>query len=202
MNAEEASGGRGGGAGGPGGSLPQVLNVETAESNPPPPQLTAPAAASSSNARPKRVKQQQPGADENPSEPKRRTGGTSRRWRPFPEALEYVHSLGIKSTKDWEIWRKSSARPGDIPSNPYRSYQAQGWLSWTHWLGNEPGSRRPPKTKPQWRQFVSALKFAHSLQLTSQHAWKKRAGEKPPNWPSDIPAEPDQVYAKCGWVSW
>ena len=46
-----------------------------------------------------------------------------------------MHTLGLKSVKEWEAWRKSGARPHDIPSTPQTTYASSGWTSYGDFLG-------------------------------------------------------------------
>ena len=55
-------------------------------------------------------------------------------WRSYDEAITFVHAQGIKSQSQWEAWRKTDARPADIPTNPERVYKG---MSWGHWLGTQ-----------------------------------------------------------------
>lgn len=113
---------------------------------------------------------------------------------PFEEALDFVHSLKIKSLKDWERYCKSGRKPSDIPASPDRIYKNE-WTGWNDWLESSGAS---PKAK--WRSFDKARKFIHSLHLKNQHEWYKysRSGKKP----SDIPVTPFKVYKDFGWISW
>jgi hypothetical protein len=56
-------------------------------------------------------------------------------WRSFEDARNYVHSLGLKSNKEWIKWCKSGSRPDDIPFNPSMIYKGKGWISMDDWLG-------------------------------------------------------------------
>ena len=44
---------------------------------------------------------------------KRSRGGSRIARKPFAEAREFARSLGLRSTKEWEKWSKSGARPDD-----------------------------------------------------------------------------------------
>ena len=60
--------------------------------------------------------------------------------RPFPEARKFVHSLGLKTQKDWQLYVTGGMPhlprlPADIPSSAARKY-AENWISWSDWLGN------------------------------------------------------------------
>ena len=54
--------------------------------------------------------------------------------RPFTEARAFVHSLGLKNENEWREYRKSSAKPRDIPSHPDTAYKVQ-WKGMGDWLG-------------------------------------------------------------------
>jgi hypothetical protein len=64
--------------------------------------------------------------------------------RPFEEAREFVRSLGLESYQEWLEWRSSGKRPGDIPTNPNRTYAGKGWKGWSDFLGNM--QKKRPKT--------------------------------------------------------
>ena len=44
-------------------------------------------------------------------------------YRPFHEAREYVHKLGLKGRSEWEQYCKSGNKPDNIPSNPQKKYR-------------------------------------------------------------------------------
>ena len=77
------------------------------------------------------------------------------RKRSFTDARDYARSLGFKSYKEWQEWRKSGERPPDIPSDPDRVYKEEGWLSWGDFLGFRPGHiavRRGKAPAPKQRR--------------------------------------------------
>ena len=43
-------------------------------------------------------------------------------FRTFEDARAHVRTLGLKSTKEWEAWKSSGARPHDIPAGPEMTY--------------------------------------------------------------------------------
>jgi formylglycine-generating enzyme required for sulfatase activity len=49
---------------------------------------------------------------------KRKENPPLRVHRSFEEAREFVRSLGLKSTQEWQDYCKSGNKPDDIPSNP------------------------------------------------------------------------------------
>jgi superfamily II DNA or RNA helicase len=109
-------------------------------------------------------------------------------WRPFEEAREFVHSLGLKSQLEWNNY-SCSERPKDIPASPESVY-ANNWVSWGDWLGNG----RYPKLL-----FEDARAFARKLKLKSASEWFAY-------WyshkPKGLCRNPSQAYAKNGWISW
>ena len=57
-------------------------------------------------------------------------------WRPFGEAILWVHRQQIGSKDDWLTFCKYNDLPNDIPTRPDLVYD--NWRSWMHWLGNKP----------------------------------------------------------------
>jgi hypothetical protein len=82
---------------------------------------------------------------------------------PFKKALLRARSLKLKSEKEWKVWRKTSARPANIPSNPQRTYKHEGWQGYGHWLGTGNVAHKDQQFLP----FKKALLRARSLKLKS-----------------------------------
>jgi hypothetical protein len=57
-------------------------------------------------------------------------------FRPFEEARQYVHKLGIKNNIEWRDYCKSGKKPKDIPANADKVYSNE-WQGWYDWLGTE-----------------------------------------------------------------
>jgi superfamily II DNA or RNA helicase len=116
----------------------------------------------------------------------------SRSWRPFEEARAFVHSLGLKSHKEWRAYRTSGNKPEDIPTHPEMAY-ADDWVSWSDWLGAS------LRRIGGWRPFEEARNYVHGLRIKSEAKWRvyRRSGNKP----EDIPANPSNVYTS-DWVNW
>ena len=57
------------------------------------------------------------------------------RFLPFKKALLYARTLKLEGKKEWHVWRKSGARPANIPSDPVKVYRHKGWQGYGHWLG-------------------------------------------------------------------
>ena len=51
------------------------------------------------------------------------TASKDKAYRSFEEARDFVKSLGLKSTKEWEQYCKSGNKPDDIPTNPWNTYK-------------------------------------------------------------------------------
>jgi len=116
------------------------------------------------------------------------------KFRPFAEAKDYVHSLGLQSEKEWRKYCKSGQKPADIPYKPSRTYKKE-WKGMGDWLGTgyiAAGLRK-------FRTFEEAREFVHSLGLQSEKEWRKykKSGKKP----QDIPQKPYRTY-KREWISW
>jgi hypothetical protein len=109
------------------------------------------------------------------------TGGVSRRarqrkrWKPFGEAREYVRGLGLKNGAQWREYCRTSEKPADIPSTPYKVYRDK-WIGWGDWLGtgNIHGGKRG-----SWRRFEEAREFVRGLGLKNSKEWQEyRRGAK------------------------
>ncbi|XRA96309.1 methyltransferase domain-containing protein [Pycnococcus provasolii] len=122
-------------------------------------------------------------------------GKVAGEYRSFDEARAYVHTLGLKSQKEWRAWRASGARPHDIPSTPDYTYKSAGWLSYPDFLGYNIG-----KVAEKFRSFEDARGYVHTLGLTSQKEWTawSASGARP----RDIPSTPDRTYKSSGWTSY
>lgn len=59
------------------------------------------------------------------------------RFRPFKQARTYARNLNLKNNMEWRKFAKSDKKPMDIPSGPDRKYKADGWISWSDWLGTD-----------------------------------------------------------------
>jgi len=110
-------------------------------------------------------------------------------FRSFTEAKNFVHSLNLKSQKEWQQYSKSEKRPKDIPGTPPNPYR-KDWKGWGDFLGTGNIAARDI----QFRSFTEAKKFFRSLGLKNQREWKEyvKSGKKP----DDIPALPWVVYSK------
>jgi len=127
-------------------------------------------------------------------------------WRPFEEAREFARSLHLRSRSEWDSYchgelPEKGVKPLDIPVSPNAKYKVDGWEGWGDWLDT---GNVAPRDK-QYRPFAEAREFARSLKLTGQKQWQEYCAGKYPDKtvrPSDIPTNPQQVYADTGWISW
>ena len=127
-------------------------------------------------------------------------------WRPFEEAREFVHALGLKNDADWRKYsggklHGKGERPEDIPSAPWRVYANQGWISLGDWLGTEIVATR----LRNYRLFHVARKFVRALRLKNTSEWRKYYAGKmhgKGKKPEDIPTSPEKTYRDCGWISY
>ncbi len=118
-----------------------------------------------------------------------------RKYRPFKRARAWARALNIKSGAEWRQLCKSGKLPPDISASPAKTYVDRGWAGMGDWLGT--GTIAPRLRK--YRSFLAARKWVRNLKLKSQGEWNQFA--KSGKLPSDIPANPNSVYADKGWVS-
>lgn len=114
-------------------------------------------------------------------------------WLPFEEAKAFVHNLNLENQKEWSIYSRTD-RPNNIPGNPYKIYQNNGWINWGDWLGTS------SVRKKDFLTFIDARNFVRSLGLNGNQEWREysKSGERPEN----IPSSPERVYKDQGWVNW
>lgn len=116
---------------------------------------------------------------------------------PFEEAKNFVHSLKLKTSSQWDIWAKKGLpgkppRPKNIPNSPEWIYKNQ-WTNIHDWLGI---------TKKEFLPFKEARKVAHELAkqipLSSYNQWIKFPKEE--LYKKGLPAQPEYYYKK-EWIS-
>ena len=109
-----------------------------------------------------------------------------RTFLPFAEARAFVHTLGLKSQREWNAYRHSGNRPANIPAAPALTYRDE-FQSWGDWLGT--GTVAP--FLREYLPFAEARAFVHRLGLKSRDEWDAycQSGQKPEN----IPANP-RIY--------
>ena len=81
-------------------------------------------------------------------------------FRTFEDARAYVRTLGLKSLHEWKEWRKSGARPHDIPSAPETMYKSSGWTSYGDFLGYD-----KRKATVVFRTFEDARVYARTREV-------------------------------------
>jgi superfamily II DNA or RNA helicase len=126
-----------------------------------------------------------------------------RKYRPFREARKFARKLKLKNNSEWLAFARGrmprlGKLPADIPGTPHNTYADKGWKGMGDWLGT---GTLAPRLR-QHRPFHAARAFARKLKLKNQSEWRAfcrgemtRAGRLP----SDIPANPNTVYADNGW---
>ena len=123
--------------------------------------------------------------------------GNLMKFKSFSEARKFVQKLKFKNQKEWRNYCTSGEKPSDIPSNPGGTYKKE-WVSYGDWLGTGTIADR----NLIFREFESARKFAHSLNLKNQRQWQAyaKSGEKP----EDLSSTPSRHYKEQwkGWGDW
>ena len=106
----------------------------------------------------------------------------------YKKAQQWAKEHDIATVAQWYAY---SNKPKSLPYHPDRTYKNEGWVSWSHFLGNN-----------NWNKghvFVSyeeASRWAQENKLTSQTKWHAYK-EKPDN----IPSSPQLVY-QDKWQGW
>ncbi len=114
----------------------------------------------------------------------------------FEKSKEFARSLNLRSSIEWSCYCKGemlnlTVLSKNIPRDP-RKYYKNEWTNWEDWLGNS-----------KYLPYLEARKFAVSLDLSGQTAWRKYCknelnGFEPK--PVNIPSAPHTTYENKGWV--
>ena len=114
-------------------------------------------------------------------------------WRSFKQARKFARSLGLKSYTEWTVYRKSTKKPDDIPTDPRIIYknEFQGYPDFLA-TGNIANKNR------KFLPYQKARQYVHKLALKDTTEWKKfcESGKLPKN----IPKDPNKSYANKGWT--
>jgi len=111
---------------------------------------------------------------------------------PMQDARKRIHQIRLQSYSQWLVWHKDQ-KPWYVPRYPDLVYD--NWTSWGDFLGtNTISTWYRQKT---YRPFNEAVKYIHSVHLTTEnqyHQWVKEVK------PKDLPAAPDVTYRD--WQGW
>lgn len=116
-------------------------------------------------------------------------------FRPFGEARQFVHTLGLRTQGEWFEYCKSGKKPRDIPASPNVVYKSEGWKNLRDWLGTE----QRGKKQAIFRPFPEARDFVRTLGLRGFSDWCEFS--KSDKRPADIPSNPAKVYKNDGWIN-
>lgn len=132
-------------------------------------------------------------------------------WKDFQEAREFARNLGLNGQIEWKLYCKNELdgydpKPTDIPTDPKRVYEGNGWIDMSDWLGTERKRRtNHGEIDDTWIPYQDAKEYVHSLKLSSYDEWKAfiegRIENLPPR-PMDLPKSPQFVYSNDGWTNW
>jgi hypothetical protein len=133
-----------------------------------------------------------------------RSSGQPRIWRPFAEAREFVRSLDLRGSREWQAYVRGDRPdlpplPPDIPRNPRDAYVLTGFVGTADWLGHP-----WPRTRG-WHPFEEVRAFARSLGLSSGDEWSLYAAGKRedlPRFPDRYPRAPAIAYRYRGFAGW
>ncbi|MFN4914393.1 MAG: DEAD/DEAH box helicase family protein [Sphingomonadales bacterium] len=116
-------------------------------------------------------------------------------FKEFTEARKFVHKLNLKTWKEWKNYCSSGLKPNDIPSGPDKTYKNEGWKSVGDWLGTQNLSNR----NKVFLDFKEARSYVRGKKLRSSLEWRNFC--KSPNFPDNIPTNPNRHYKNSGWIN-
>ena len=122
----------------------------------------------------------------------------------FEKAKTFVRALKLRTQKEWKQYCKGKlpalgAFPDGLPLTPERVYAKSGWISLGDWLG----SGYVHNSKRVFLSYEDARAFVHKLGLKGESEWRLYCKGKMPHigtLPQNIPSNPNQTYAKSGWI--
>jgi predicted helicase len=125
-------------------------------------------------------------------------------YMPYEEASALVHQLGIKTQKQFRIWRQGERpdlpkAPSDLPGSPDRSYLGRGWVDWGTFF----------RTGTKWNRgrtylpYIEARAIVREVGLKRPNEWSLYSSGKlsgKGKRPDNIPSRPHEHYSD--WISW
>ena len=129
----------------------------------------------------------------------------NRSFIPYNDARTFVRGLNLRTASEWRRYTKGllpekPRLPIEIPTNPWRTYERNGWVSWGDWLGMESIAT----SSIAYRDFKLAREFVRTLGLKGDKDWRDYCRGRLAGYsakPSDIPAGPWGTYKNKGWAS-
>lgn len=137
--------------------------------------------------------------------------------RSYDDAVNFVHTLRLKSSKEWQTYCRRERkdlppRPIDIPTAPWLTYSTEYYVrgGMGAWLGTTRRRSRLIEKKGAWFPYNAAMEFVRTLGLKNETEWRSFCrGERkdlPPR-PANIPIAPwavygDEFYEKGGLGTW
>ena len=113
----------------------------------------------------------------------------------FEDAKKIVHTLKIKTQKEYKKYISSKNKLNNIPSSPNSTYKNKGWISWGDWLGT---NNIASKNKI-YLDFNIAHNIIIKLKLKNHLDWVNYCKK---NKNINIPSNPNSTYKNKGWISW
>ena len=104
------------------------------------------------------------------------------------EAKQIVRKKNIKTVKEFLERRKTDPEIQLIPSNPYRAYKDEGWVSWQDFLGTKRVTLNEAKQIVRRKRIKLKLEFLERRKTDPEIQL--------------IPSHPNRTYKEEGWVSW
>ena len=117
-------------------------------------------------------------------------------FKSFEDARKFIRTLNLKSTSEWNDYKKNKHFPADIPKKPNDVYAKEGWKGIGDWLG----TGKLATSKIEYKSFEEARQIIRKLNLKTIEEWKEF--KKDGAFPFDIPKKPHDMYKNHGWVSY
>lgn len=107
-----------------------------------------------------------------------RSGGwrsfASSNFLPFAESQTFIQEQGLRSYTEFCVWKRQGLRPPYVPAHPSRIYRDDGWVSFSHWLGQEQEAQLPPEIKRDEKIITERAHAAAERKAFADYITKKR----------------------------
>jgi hypothetical protein len=121
-------------------------------------------------------------------------------WLPFDQAKEQIQSKNFSSSAEYYSQHKQGFLDADLPFDPQKIYEDEGWSSWGDFLGT--GRIADQLKHDNYLSYKEAKKIIHPLKIPSVSKWRKFIKTKEFIF-DNIPKNPNQTYEIHGtWITW
>ena len=111
-------------------------------------------------------------------------------------AIPEAERIGVDA---WYRYKKEYKKHKGWPSDPYQTYESEGWVGFPELIGLENGKKKEHLSFQNFTEEVRSAYFAiPEAERVGIQVWYKKEYKKHKGWPSD----PRITYKNKGWDGW